>query len=111
MQFGLRVQGGLYYDPTREAYVIVEGSILVFNCSFQADPEPSVVWRLNGNTLQNSTRHVITGTYANTPPLGYAEHRLVVTNVGQGDSGNYTCEGTNEYGSGLVAQTVTVIGK
>ncbi len=110
VQFSLVPSGG-YYDPVKPVYIIVESSSLVFNCSFQADPEPSVAWIHNGIQVVTSTRHASTGYFSNTPPIGRAEHLLTVRDVVSEDSGNYSCNGTNSYGSHQVTETVKVIGQ
>lgn len=111
VQFSLGVEGGLYNDSSRGAYVIVSGSSLILSCSFQADPLPSMTWKFNTNRLQSSSKHEITHTFADNPPIGYGQHNLTVRNIDQTDSGNYTCEVKNMYGTGQIAQTVAVIGK
>ena len=90
---------------------MVEGSSLTFNCTFQADPEPSVLWKHNGNTLQSSDKHQITSRFSSYLSIGYSEHTLTVNNVDKNDAGNYTCRASNSYNTSTVAETVEVIGK
>jgi len=90
---------------------MVEGSSLILNCTFQADPEPSVQWHRGGNTLPFSDKYQRTNKFVSYLSIGYSEHTLTVSNIGKSDAGNYTCIASNSYGTNLVAETVEVIGE
>ncbi len=108
MNFTLVPSGGLHYDASRSAHVIVEGSSsLVLSCSVQGDHEFTIMWIHNQMEL-TGPRYVFT---SDTSPSGHVRHILTVRHVISDDSGNYSCKGNNSYGSHQVTETVKVIGQ
>jgi hypothetical protein len=61
------------------------------NCEIAGSPAPSLTWTLNGQTITQNGRRIITGT----PYKDRVKSQLHVDQSGHEDSGMYTCDGKN----------------
>ena len=78
---------------------VEEGSVIVLNCSFLADPQPTVTWLLNDveiNVVQGG-RYGSEMRYENVAPIGSYVETLTILGLVEADQGNYTCLGQNEH--------------
>lgn len=66
-------------------------------CEVSGIPQPSVTWYRNG-TFQSRAHHVTSGTY-------------VISNVGEADTGLYTCVASNAAGIVSRGNNLTVQGE
>ncbi|XP_072926800.1 myosin light chain kinase, smooth muscle-like [Hemitrygon akajei] len=69
----------------------LEGSASCLQCHIEGYPDPEVIWYKNGDPLTESSHYQI----------DYQEDgtcSLIITNVTQKDSGNYTCKAMNALG-------------
>lgn len=110
----LKVSGNVTDDEARMAFVAVERSLVEFRCSFQADPEPNVVWLLNESLINTNQpeRYAVTREHESSgrPILNFTETLTIMSAV-LSDSGNYTCIGSNIHGNSQAMDVLDVIGE
>ncbi|KAG8183020.1 hypothetical protein JTE90_017107 [Oedothorax gibbosus] len=82
-----------------------EGATLRMNVKFEGQPDPTVVWKLNGKTLE------IDGKRVKVSIEGDDSLTLIVDKLKKEDVGKYSCEITNAQGKDTTAGNVTVTGK
>lgn len=111
MSLELEVSGDVTDDDSRMAFVAVELSSVVLRCSFLADPEPNVVWLLNGQPIDTDQPkyYMVDVEYEiSNRAIGNFTETLTIISVVMIDSGNYTCMGSNIHGSSLYIATKTL---
>lgn len=74
---------------------MVTGQELVLHCTVEGNPQPSITWLRKGRVL----------------PSFEPSHRLVLSDVQEEDSGDYTCLASNSVGSTEKQFDVKVIGR
>ena len=113
MALELGVGGDVTYDESRMAFVAVEGSPVEFRCSFLADPEPNVVWLLNGRPVDtNQPRlYTLTREYETSDrPIHNFTETLTIMSAVLTNGGDYTCVGSNIHGDSQAMEILDVIG-
>ncbi|KAJ7386419.1 hypothetical protein OS493_008543 [Desmophyllum pertusum] len=75
-------------DATR-----VEGQDVVFSCSVEGNPPPSVRWTKDGERLNTTANSRLTESVMNN------NHSLTITDVHRSDAGHYRCVATNSVDS------------
>ena len=84
----------------------LERDTAVFNCSASAEPLHSVQWFFDEMLLTtNDTKYTI-DVNSSSPYYG----RLMVHNVNQNDTGQYTCEVSNVHGNATASANLQVQG-
>ena len=92
---------------------------VIFTCVVaNAIPRAIIQWKFNGNALRSidGTKYMITneaeGNCAITNPLSRCEtsSTLEIFNTQPADSGEYTCNASNEKGASTVTAELTIIG-
>lgn len=81
----------------------LEGANATFICHVQSEPVHTTKWYFNENLLRNDGKYSITGE-------GTAYSTLTIVNVSFEDTGEYTCNASNEYGKINATGTLTVQG-
>ncbi|KAJ7386428.1 hypothetical protein OS493_008553 [Desmophyllum pertusum] len=71
-------------DATR-----VEGQDVVFSCSVEGNPPPSVRWTMDGETLNTTANSRLPESVMNN------NHSLTITDVHRSDAGQYRCVANN----------------
>ncbi|XP_050723288.1 hemicentin-1-like isoform X2 [Eriocheir sinensis] len=66
-----------------DAVSVVTGQELVLHCTVEGNPQPSITWLRKGRVL----------------PSSEPSHRLVLSDIQEEDSGDYTCLASNSVGS------------
>ena len=73
--------------------VEIEGRVVVFNCSVEGNPQPSIKWTKNNEVLNTETNSNLTASSsANT-------HSLRIEDVHRSDEGQYRCVANNSIGN------------
>ena len=73
--------------------VQIEGGGVVFNCSVEGNPQPSIKWRKNNKILNTEANSKLTtSSSANT-------HSLRIQDVHRSDEGQYRCVANNNIGN------------
>lgn len=90
---------GRQAESTRRMSMAAETERVALNCSFLADPQPSVTWLLNGMEINTEVpgRYEVEIMYENAPPIGRYSEILIIQSVAMADGGNYTCRAQNEH--------------
>ncbi|XP_068713160.1 muscle, skeletal receptor tyrosine protein kinase-like [Montipora foliosa] len=71
----------------------VEGQDVIFSCTIDGDPPPSVIWTKNGEELKlaENSRVNVSSTSNN--------HSLIFTGIQRSDAGEYRCSASNREGN------------
>ncbi|XP_068759297.1 fibroblast growth factor receptor 4-like isoform X2 [Montipora capricornis] len=79
----------------------VEGQDVIFSCTIDGDPPPSVIWTKNGEELKlaGNSRVNVSSTSSN--------HSLIFTGIQRSDAGEYRCLASNSEGN-LTSSPVTL---
>lgn len=92
-KFAKTVNDGIEFESQQQANYIThlqEGNDVYLTCQMDANPRPvkPILWRFNGRPLQLSSNMVVMNNQS-----------LVLRKVIRQQSGSYTCDATNQYGS------------
>uniref|UniRef100_A0AC34PXJ3 Ig-like domain-containing protein n=1 Tax=Panagrolaimus sp. JU765 TaxID=591449 RepID=A0AC34PXJ3_9BILA len=79
--------------PTQTSFNHIPGDSLILPCEVEGEPRPDIQWYLNGR-----------------PAPGTVDHSgsLVIDNINERHTGEYTCVATNFVGKDEITMTVTV---
>ena len=106
-------------SPVSQKYETLNN--VTFTCIAVGNPPPAIQWELNRNMLNNRSdsdgikiliTHSTMGNCAITDPFSHCEiySMLKIFNVQFSDSGEYTCNASNNAGTITRSATLTVIG-
>ena len=76
-----------------EDIVGIEGENLVFSCSVEGNPQPSIKWTKNNNTFNIEADSDLNETSSGNT------HTLTIQNVHRSDEGQYRCVASNSIGN------------
>ena len=98
--------------PDQVTTAAVEMSTVTFSCQATGIPSPTISWYRNGAMLSPTTDSRITiGTptqQLQITQVYQVTRNITISNIAISDTGLYSCVGTNAYGNGSNAFTLTV---
>lgn len=90
-------------NTTKGSIIKRVGENVAFNCSADGLPQPVITWKKNGNLLVNSTRittvskqEYISVSYGLFQNVWRVTNVLIIRDIKESDTGNYTCKANNE---------------
>ena len=76
-----------------EDIVQIEGGVIVFNCSVEGNPQPSIKWTKNNEILNTEANSKLTASSSGNT------HSLRLQDVHRSDKGQYRCVANNSIGN------------
>ena len=76
-----------------EGVVKIEGQVVIFSCLVEGNPQPSIKWTKNDNTLNIEADPDLNKTSSGNT------HTLTIQNVHRSDEGQYRCVASNSIGN------------
>ena len=100
------------WNNTGGTVIKTKGQNVVFNCTADGLPRPTIVWRRNGQLLLNTSRlKIISSEQANSfrsniiPEVLQRTNMLEITDLKGNDNGSYSCRADNEANLGVILTT------
>ena len=100
------------WNNTGGTVVKVKGQNVVFNCTGDGIPRPTIVWRRNGQLLLNTSKFKIISTEQTNgfrsniiPEVVQRTSLIEIINLRGSDNGSYSCRADNEANVGVVLTT------
>lgn len=98
---------------------MVNGNSARFECIVQCDPYPNISWSRNGVPIQKSQKHVIEfrngvcrltipQAFTGTQKLFYHTCYELIYTLFTGDTGTYSCTGSNNIGSATTSAELLI---
>ena len=100
------------WNNTGGTVIKLKGQNVVFNCTGDGIPRPTIVWKRNGQLLLNTSKFkIISSEQANDfrsnviPEVLQRTSLIEIINLRGSDNGSYSCRADNEANLGVVLTT------